>query len=146
MFGLFKKKRDFDDEKKTKFVNTISDMLEMQKIVAGDCSIEDCEGRLKRKAIGYIYGFIDAALDSIGQNMGDISIGIPITYHVLNRLFPGRGEDYTKFLWDQVGKDEMVEIGVTIGGQQYIDLLKPEPGRKGTPMRFGMFLIEGDNH
>jgi hypothetical protein len=144
MFGLFKKKPDFDVEKMVQFVNAISDMLELQRIPAVNSSIEDCEGRLNRKAIGYVYGFIDAALGSIGQRMSDASIGMPITYHVLKRLFPGHEDDYTKFLYDQVGKDEIVMLGVIKGGQQYIEYLKS--GRKGVPMGFGMFLLEGDNH
>jgi hypothetical protein len=142
MFGQFKKKETFDDAKKAKFIDAISDILEMQRIPAVNCSIEDSEGRLNRKAIGYIYGFIDAALRSIGQDMSDISIGVPITYHVLNRLFPGRGEDYTMFLSEQMGKDEVVTLGAMTGGQQWIDNTKPE--NKGVPMKFGMFLMEGD--
>ena len=142
MFRLFKKKHTFDDAKKTQFADSISTMLEMQKIASGGCSIEDSEGRLNRKAIGYIYGFIDAALQSIGQDMSDISVGIPITYHILNRLFPGRGNNYVEFLKDNIGKDEVVMLGVMTGGQQYTEYLKP--GHKGTPMKFGIYLVEGD--
>ena len=142
MFGQSKKKETFDDAKKGKFIDAITDILEMQRIAAVNCSIEDSEGHLNRKAIGYIYGFIDAALRSIGQDMGDISIGVPITFQVLNRLFPGRGENYTKFLFETMGKDEVVTLGAMTGGQQWIEKTKPES--KGVPMKFGMFLMEGD--
>lgn len=142
MFGLFKRKQTFDDVKKTQFVDSISSMLEMQITVSGGCSIEDNEGHLNRKAIGYIYGFIDAALCSIGQDMSNVSVGIPITYHVLNRLFSGRGEDYIEFLRNNIGKDEVLMFGVMTGGQQYIESIKP--GHKGVPMKFGIFLVEGD--
>lgn len=142
MFGFFKKKQIFDDAKKVQFVDSISSTLEMQITVSGGCSIEDSDGNLNRKAIGYIYGFIDAALGSIGQDMSNVSVGIPITYHVLNRLFPGRGEDYIEYLRNNIGKDEVLMFGTMTGGQQYTDSIKP--GHKGVPMKFGIFLVEGD--
>lgn len=136
------KEEAFGDIKKAQFVDAISNLLKMQKIVAGDRSFENSEGRPNRKAIGYIYGFIDGALQTIGQDMSDTSIGVPITYQVLNRLFPGRGEKYLEFLIDHIGKDEMVTIGIMTGGQQYIKYSKP--GSKGGPMGFARFIIEGD--
>jgi len=142
MFGHFKNKETFDDAKKAKFIDAISDILEMQRIPATNCSIEDSEGRLNRKAIGYIYGFIDAALRSIGQDISYVSIGVPIKYHVLNRLFPGRGKDYIEFLFENIGKDEVVTLGAMTGGQQWIEKTKPE--NKEVPMKFGIFLMEGD--
>ena len=141
MFGLFKKKRSFDDTQKAKFVRAISDMLEIQKMVVSKCSIEDGEGCLNRKAIGYVYGFIDAALQSIGHDMSDISIGIPITYQVLDSLFPGRANEYTQFLMDHMGEDPEVTLGAQTGGQQYIEFTKP--GTQGAPMGFARFMLEG---
>lgn len=144
MFGLFKTKLDFDDEKKARFVNAISDMLEIQRMPAVNCSIEDSEGRINRKAIGYVYGFIDAALQAIGQDMRDIAVGMPMMYHVLKRLYPGREEHYTKFLYDQIGKDEVIMLGIMTGGEQYVT--KVGKVGQGVPMKFGMFLLEGDKH
>ncbi len=144
MFGFFKKKRSFDDTQKSKFVEAISGMLETQKIVVGNRSIEDSEGCLNRKAIGYIYGFIDAALTTIGQDMSDTTIGVPITFHVLDRLFPGQGNKYTQFLIDRMGKDPEVTLGAQHGGQQYIDFTKP--GCKGASMGFARFILEDAKH
>lgn len=144
MFDLFKIKRTFDDTQKSQFISVISDMLEAQKIVAGDHSIEDKEGYLNRKAIGYIYGFIDAALRVIGKDMSDVSIGVPITYHVLVKLFPDRANVYAQFLIDQMGRDEETTLGAVIGGQQFLEFNKP--GSKGVPMGFARFLIEGTKH
>lgn len=75
--GLFRRKNPFDDAAKVQFANAIADMLELQKIVAGDASIEDENGRPKRKALGYVYGYVDAALRSRGQDMADMSVGVP---------------------------------------------------------------------
>jgi hypothetical protein len=64
---LFRRKKKFDDAAKIEFASAIAEMLEMQKFVAGEASIEDQNGQPKRKAIGYVYGYIDAALRSIGR-------------------------------------------------------------------------------
>jgi hypothetical protein len=135
-------KISFDDAKMMKFIEAVSQILAIQKVVAAGCSIEDDKGRINRKAIGYVYGFIDATLRSIGQDMSNASIGVPITYQVLRHLFPGREEKYTKFLVDNIGKDNCVMLGVMHGGQQFVDFGKPE--NKGTPMGFARYLVEGD--
>src|ERR1035438_2467608 len=97
---MFGKKKTFDDDKKSKFAKAISDMLAIQMVVATGRSVESAKGRPNRKAIGYIYGFIDCALQSIGQDMGDVSVGVPITYQVLRHLFPGHEQAYATFLID----------------------------------------------
>jgi hypothetical protein len=142
----------FDDEQKSAFVTLISEMLEIQlsaielladkQMVTGKPSIEDSRGRINRKAIGYIYGFIDCALQCAGQNMSDVSIGVPITYQVLRHLFPGREDAYIKFIFDHL-KDERMALGMMKGGQQYADYSKPD--RPGAPMGLTRFILEGDN-
>jgi hypothetical protein len=148
---LKKKNNTFDDEQKAAFVILISEMLETQlsavdvmvekHMVSGKPSIEDSRGRINRKAIGYIYGFIDCALQCGGQNMSDVSIGIPLTYQVLRHLFPGREDAYMKVIIDHL-KDESVDLGMMKGGQQYADYSKPE--KEGAPMGLARFVIEGD--
>ena len=86
--NFFRRREAFDDRKKQVFVDAISDMLRVQLTVTGGSSIEDTKGNINRKAIGYIYGFIDGALRTVGQNMGDESVGIPLTFHILKNLFP----------------------------------------------------------
>jgi hypothetical protein len=139
---MFGKKKTFDDDKKSKFAKAISDMLAIQMVVATGRSIEGTKGRINRKAIGYIYGFIDSALQSIGQNMGDVSVGVPITCQVLRHLFPGREPTYTGFLIDH-RQDEVVVLGMMAGGQQYAEFNKP--GAKGAPMGLARFILEGED-
>jgi hypothetical protein len=56
--------------------------------------------------------------------MADVPIGVPITFCVMERLFPGKGRKYTDFLKNEIGKDDMVKTGVMTGGQQYIESLR----------------------
>jgi hypothetical protein len=58
-FTRWSKKTQFNDEKKEKFIEAISRMLQVQLIAAGDRSIEDGAGDVNPRALGYIYGFID---------------------------------------------------------------------------------------
>ena len=116
-------------------------MLKVQQI-AGGRAVEAADGSINRRAIGYIYGFINAALRTIGPDMSKIEISVPITYHILERLFPGKGAKYGTFMAEHMGTDRMVTLGAMTGGQQYVDLNRP--GRKGIPMGLARYVIEGD--
>ena len=139
---FWKRKPQFSDTQKAQFVDLISEILKTQTVVASGCSIEDGEGRIKRKAIGYIYGFVDAALRRVGQDTTNASISVQIMYRVLRHVFPGYEERYTQFLINNVGKDNLVMTGAMKGGQQYVDFIKPDA--KGSPMGLARYMIEGD--
>jgi len=139
---FWKRKSKFDDAAKAQLIEAISISLEIQTVAATGHSIEDTEGRINRKAIGYVYGFVDAALRRYGQDMSDVSVGIPITYQVLRHLFPGHEERYTRFLADHMGKDKVVTLGAMKGGQQFNDDRKA--GAKGIPMGLARAIMEGD--
>ena len=164
----FKRKSPVDDAWKEKFVEIIATMLEQQKIVAGDvsseeptdphlialrqevllrfgkggASIEDEHGHPKRKALGYVYGFIDAAVRAKGLDMADVSIGVPITYQVIRKLWPDKVNVYMDFLIKNMHSDALIAVGMMRGGQQYLDRLKP--GAAGVPMGLAIFITEGD--
>ena len=140
--GLFGRKKHFDDAGKSQFATTIAQMLEIQIMMAGNASIEDEKGQPKRKAIGYVYGYIDAALRKIGQDMSDMSIGVPITFQVIRKLWPDHVNEYMDFLAKNINTDELLMIGIMHGGQQYFDYSKP--GASGAPMGLARFMIEGD--
>ncbi|HVM79929.1 MAG TPA: hypothetical protein VMU06_12990 [Stellaceae bacterium] len=139
---FWRRKPKFGDAEKEQVVRAICAPLELQKVMASGYSIETAEGKLNRKAIGYIYGFIDAALTSIGQDMSDASLSMPIVYQVLRHLFPGREERYTQFLLENVGKDDVLRLGMMKGGQQFVDYSKP--GSKGTPMGLARYMMKGE--
>ena len=117
-------------------------MLKVQRSAAAKRIPEDADGHINRRAMGYIYGFIDAALSTTGQDMSDVRVSVPITYQVLERVFPGSGEKYVTFLSNNIGRDQAVTLGMTIGGQQYLDFCKSDS--KGAPMGLARYLIEGD--
>ena len=135
-------KKPFDDAAKSQFADVIAKMLELQKMVAGNPSIEDENGRPKRKALGYVYGYVDAALRCIGQDMADVSVGVPVTFHVMRKLWPDRAVEYMEFLANNIRSDDLLTIGIMHGGQQYLDYRKPDA--RGTPMGLARFMIEGD--
>ena len=103
--------------------------------------IEVKKGRVNRKAIGYLYGFVDSAIQCGGENIADVHVGAPIMYHVLRALFPGHEREYMEFLMLNEN-DKLVMLGKLEGGQQYIDFL-PKPGVKRAPMGFARFIVDG---
>ena len=130
------------DEEMGRFATAIAEMLQIQLAVAGDRSIEDANGVINRTAIGYVYGFLDAALRTIGQDMSDTSIGVPITFQVLRRVFPGREARYGEYLAPRMGTDPVVMLGAMRGGQQYIDF---NNNKLDAPMGLAKAILEGDD-
>jgi hypothetical protein len=139
--GLFKKKRSFDDAAKTVFVDAIASMLKNQIIVAGEVSMDDENGCPNRKALGYVFGYVDTALKAVGQDTKDMSISVPITFEVINRLWPGRAKDYMDFILKN-NNDELIIAGANHGGQQFIQYSKKDS--KGGAMGLARFLMQGE--
>jgi hypothetical protein len=138
---MFGRKNKFDDEAKSKLLTVVVNVLTIQTTPAGRAqSIKDEQGNLKRKALGYVYGFVDAALRVWGQDMADVSVGVPITFQVIRRLWPDHVNECMDYLVKNISKDALLMTGVMRGGQQYLDWRN----HKRTPMGLGVFLIEGD--
>lgn len=141
--NLFGRKATFDDAAKLEFASAIADMLELQRMMAGGSSFEDASGNPKGRAIGYVYGYVDAALRTINQDMNDMSIGVPVLFHVIRKLWPDRVNKYMLFLTKNLQSDGLIHIGMMHGGQQYLDFRKPE-NHGNAAMGLARFMIEGD--
>lgn len=66
-------KSNLDDNQKIAIAKALADMLSLQMMVAvvGPVEVTQIEvkkGHVNRKALGYIYGFIDCALQCRGQD------------------------------------------------------------------------------
>jgi len=85
-----------------------------------------------------VYGYIDAALRTRGHDMADMSIGVPITFQVIRRLWPERVNDCMDFLAKNLQSDALMCAGMMHTGQQFLDYSKP--GASG----LARFMIEGD--
>jgi len=106
LFSFFRKKSRADDATKAKFVDAITSFLSLQLFIVPNPSIEDTHGKINRKAIAY--GYIDAFLRTRGYDMADTDIGVPVTFHVLRKLFPNyNATNYVEFLMQNMN-DEMV--------------------------------------
>jgi hypothetical protein len=147
--SLFGKKRpavepEPSDDQKSIMATGIAKMLTIQMALAptGPCEVSKIEvkkGCVNKKAIGYIYGFVDGALQCNGADIADVTVGPPILYQVLRSLFPGHEQDYMEFLMNHED-DKLVMLGKMTGGQQFFDFNKQDA--KGAPMGFARFVIE----
>jgi hypothetical protein len=148
MFGFRKKTSRLNDDQKMMLADGLADMLVMQMVFAKVdqpevTKIELQRGHINHKAIGYIYGFIDCALQSRRIETSDVTVSVPIVYHVLRRLFPGQETAYTDYLLEHMN-DEMVVLGMMKGGQQYSQFVS-RPSAKGVPMGLGSFILDGED-
>jgi len=103
--------------------------------------VEIKRGQINGKALGYLYGFVDAALRNQGHDIADVPIGIPILYQVLRELFPDHECSYMEFFVSH-DRDKTVVMGMMEGGQQFIDYIA-NPNPKGSPMGFARFIYDG---
>jgi hypothetical protein len=140
---MFGKKKSLDRAEQSELSDRLSILLSVQLAVSGTRSnevtkIEVTKGHINRKAIGYIYGFIDCALQFRDQDITDISVGLPILYHVMRNLFPGHEQAYIDFLMYHM-EDEVVVLGMMAGGQEYTEFLQAN----GTVFGLARFIHEG---
>lgn len=96
--------------------------------------IERTKGDINQKAIGYVYGFIDSALQCRDEDITNIDVGLPILYHVIRKLFPGNEQGYIDFLMSHM-EDELTVLEMMAGGQEYREFLI----EKRSP--FGLFKL-----
>ena len=121
-------------------VEQIAVLLQTQILPVTGLRIVAPDGRVKRKTVGYVYGYTDALLRTRNLDMRDSELSAPILFHVFKKLFPG--DDAFKamnFLVDNL-RDEGVAFGMMHGGQQYLDYRKPDA--KGVPMGLARFMVE----
>lgn len=124
-----------DDSDMEKFAAAVGMMLEVQLAASGCTALP---ASVVRRALGYIYGFIDAALRTIGQDMADVTIGVPVTFQVLRRLFPGKESDYLKILQETISSDEAGISEMMSGGQQYLDF---NSGKLSAPFGLARIIV-----
>ncbi len=103
MFRFGKKKAAYapksalTNEQKRALAKGLSDFLQIQLGMAAYFSppkpgqvtqIELERGQINKKAIGYIYGFVDAAIQNQGETIANVYVGPPVLFAVLRQLFP----------------------------------------------------------
>jgi hypothetical protein len=142
---LFGKEKTRDD-KLTEAVRVITGLLDNQASFAQmqNLSMKDEHGNLKRKALGYVYGYIDCALRAWGLDMKDMDVGPPVTFHVLRRLWPEHHAEYMDFLAKNISHDPILAVGVLNGGQQFLDYVVHKKVPDGIPMGLVLYMLDGD--
>lgn len=134
-----RKPKAVSDEQKIAFADMIAEMLQIQLIMVGEKAMDSRAGGPKPGAMGYLYGYVDAVLRSRGLDMRDPELGIPITFQVIRRLWPGKEREYTDFLAGHLS-DPIVCAGIMHGGQQYTDWFKSE-NSDDVPMGLARYII-----
>ena len=74
--------------------------------------------------------------------MADVSVGVPITFQIIRRLWPDHVNECMDYLVNNISKDALLMAGITRGGQQFVDFSR-KPDGPGVPTGLGIFLLEG---
>jgi hypothetical protein len=103
-------------------------------IESEDFHIADLSGKINGKALGYVFGFLDALLQTRNLDIRDAE-GYAAMISILGRLFPnevGLVSTYVNYLRKNMEHDAEIFDGVMLGGQQAKDFL----GRGTPPVRW----------
>lgn len=127
---------------KFEFADSVALLLSVQLVMpparAGAVSrIEIEKGSINRIAIGYIYGFIDAALKCRNQDIADYDVGLPTLRRILQKLFPRHSQAYLDFLLNRLG-DEHVVQGMHSGMRDYKEYFRSSA----TPFGLTQILLD----
>jgi hypothetical protein len=118
-------------ERYRKAMPLLAELLHMQKLFTGEVRLADDAGKVNAKALGYIYGLTDAALQ-----IGKLDVGSEYGLGVLMALIVEFDEPNADALFDYLkSPDDEVRLmdGVTLGFDDYCQFAK----RKGSyPLRW----------
>lgn len=115
--------RAFGPSELLSYAKAVAQLLQIQATPAGSKPLV-LNGKANYGAIGYIYGAADAALQIIGQNMSDESVGVPFACEVYDVFSPEHMEACMKVIFESAGKDNALMQGMTTGGQQFLEYAK----------------------
>jgi len=101
--------------------------------------IMNAEGEINGKALGYVFGFFDALLQSAKLDIRSVD-GKAAVHSLLARLFPaevGKSGTYVAYLKNMRDEPKIMN-GVMLGGKQAVDWLR----NKTPPVRWALCFSE----
>jgi hypothetical protein len=133
-----------DEDREKSFKETadfVYELLVLQTVILRDDQIFLCKDKnVNSKALGYVFGFLDAFLQVKGLDIRN-SEGQPIMLYLLSRLVPKEVEStgsYVIYLQSHMRDDPDVLNGVQLGGKQALDFIN----KKAPIMGFAKSLLE----
>jgi hypothetical protein len=111
-----------DTELAAQVVATVATFVDMQMCGDKKEKFETVHG-INQRALGYVYGMLDAALQSAGEDIRDPAIGPPLLLSVFRLLFPTKSERYREILLNNIERDGRIMGGMFDGGQDFTDFL-----------------------
>lgn len=137
MFGLFKKKYSEADQRSF-LLKALSDLLAIQCGLGGKDSLEDANGQTNLKALGYICGFCDCALQMAFSRKSDQAKDYETTQQVLHALYGLKGGEYMRQAFEAMNnRNPDFNTGLMKGGREYLTWAKSAKGGE-TYMAIGL--------
>jgi hypothetical protein len=119
-------RKPMDDEQKASIASKLAILLEAQLSLSGSKTPDSKNGGPKPKVLGYVYGYIDAALRTDGWET-DLDICVPIAFQVFRHLWPDKEREYVEFLTDHLD-DPVVVAACATGGEEQLNSTKLQTG------------------
>lgn len=131
---------EFDMTELPSYARGVATLLKIQSTAAGSTPIVQRNGNANLKAVGYIYGVADAALQIIGQDMSDESIGVPFACEVYEGFSPAHVETCMQLILQKAGKDAAMTEGMMAGGKEFLAFAN-SGGNGRMPLTLSKFLL-----
>lgn len=138
---LFSEKTNgFNEADLSRYARDVAMLLKLESTSAGSKPLVENGTCGNLRAIGYIYGAADAALQVVGKHMSDMSIGVPFTKDVFQEFSPACAERCMELLVDKIGHDSHLLEGMMKGGQEFLDFAK-SGGQDRMPVGLARYLL-----
>jgi len=122
MLGMLWGAPKLDKISKARVKTRIANLLHDQLSILPDVAIEDSSGELNRKAVGYVYGYVNGYLKA-RFDLEPSYTGVAVTSEVLEVLFPRyNAAEYSQFLMRNMN-DRLVVSGKKAGNREFQDYL-----------------------
>lgn len=105
--------------------SSIVKILSVSRAPSGFTAIEDDRGETNKRALGYVYGCTDSALQ-VRELTIEGELGLSTLVEVFEALWPGKGVSYSKLSLKYLVDEEDPEFmrGVMSGGQEYVEFVR----------------------
>ena len=105
-------------ERAKQIAQTLLPLFHAQRLLIVDFSLDDRSGRPNAKALGYLFGFTDSALQTAGLDIRNAE-GHATFLNILHGLAPGKAGEYITFLQQSMTTDTSIMNGMMLGGGEY---------------------------
>ena len=108
------------DAELDKYAIAVAMLLKIQSTPAGSTPLITRDGVPNLRAIGYVWGAADAALQIIGKDMSDEAVGVPFASKVFCEFSPEHMKECMTLIIESARNSDEIMQGINSGGSEFL--------------------------